>query len=145
MPFVSSITTILLIVNFLAAPDTETGSLTVEIPEIKEQKGNIAILLFSSEEGFPNDYEKAVFSKSFDEYSNSISHTFEGVPFGTYAITIAQDRNNNGKIDRGRIVPKPKEPIGMSNMTKMDRPNFSSAAIDFNEDGMSVTIQFLNQ
>jgi len=145
MPFVSSITTILLIVNFLTLPETETGSLTVEIPEIKEQKGNIAILLFSSEEGFPNDYEKAAFSKAFDEYSNSISHTFEGIPFGTYAITIAQDRNNNGKIDRGRIVPKPKEPIGMSNMTKMGRPNFSSASIDFNEDGMSVTIQFLNQ
>ncbi len=125
--------------------DPEVGNLIVEIPEIKEQKGKIIILIFSSEDGFPNDFEKAVAKIGFDNYSASITHTFEQLPFGIYALVIAQDRNNNGKIDRGKIIPKPKEPIGMSNLIELTPPSFKHSMFHFNEDGMKITVPFMNQ
>ncbi|MCG8374707.1 MAG: DUF2141 domain-containing protein [Balneolales bacterium] len=124
---------------------SDTGNLTIEIPDITEQKGTITIAIFDSEDGFPSETDKAIFKKSFTEYSESIIYTFENVPYGQYAVVVMQDRNDNGKIDRRRIIPMPKEPIGVSNMSKMARPDFSSSTIDFNEDGMEISISFLNQ
>lgn len=132
------------LLNF-SSERVESGDLSIEIPEIKEQKGSIYIIVYNSEDGFPNDAEKAVYKKSIEEYSGSITHTFEDIPFGEYAILVMQDKNNNGKMDRKRFPPKPKEPMGMSNMTKMGRPSYSDALVNFNEDGMVVSIQLLNQ
>ncbi|GAB5407751.1 MAG: DUF2141 domain-containing protein [Balneolaceae bacterium] len=125
--------------------ERETGDLKIEIPEIKNQKGLIYIVVYNSEEGFPNDAEKAVYKKRIEEYSNSIIHTFEDIPYGKYAIVIMQDKNGNGKMDRKKFPPRPKEPIGISNMNKLGKPNYSNALVDFNENGMVVSIKLMNQ
>ena len=145
MSFFSIFAVITLLIGSINNAELESGNLVVEIPNIKEQQGKIIILLFSSKEGFPDDLEKAAAKAVFDEYSSSITYLFEGLSFGTYAIVIAQDKNNNGKIDRARITSKPKEPIGMSNVVKLSRPNFTYSKFDFDEDGMKVTVNFLNQ
>ncbi|MEO1021871.1 MAG: DUF2141 domain-containing protein [Bacteroidota bacterium] len=141
--------TILLIVSLYATSalplNVDTGSLTIEIPEIKKQEGPITIALFSNDEGFPSDPLKADFSIKIEDYGTSLTHTFENVPFGSYAAMIMQDRNDNGKVDRRRIPPIPKEPIGMSNMTKMARPKFDKSTFEFKEDGMVLTVPFINQ
>ncbi len=135
---------ILSLLNF-SSQQTETGNLIIEIPEIKEQQGTIMILVFNSEDGFPEDENKALYTQKFDEYSDSITHTFENVSFGEYAIVVVQDKNGNGEIDRRRFPPLPKEPVGFSNMEKLGKPNFSKALISFNEDGMMIQVPFLNQ
>lgn len=129
----------------LSNSESETGNLNIKIPEIKDQKGLIYIIVYNSDEGFPNDAKKAVYKKSIEEYSDSITHTFEDIPYGKYAIVIMQDKNGNGKMDRKKFPPRPKEPIGVSNMSKLGKPNYSKALIHFNEDGMEVTINLMNQ
>ena len=47
---------------------------------------------------------------------------------GNYAVNILHDENNNGKIDKGLILPK--EGIGFSNYSSIgltNRPNFKKA------------------
>ena len=50
-----------------------------------------------------------------EEYE--IVTTFDDIPAGTYAITIFQDLNENGDLDKN-FFGNPKEPYGFSNGAK---------------------------
>lgn len=123
----------------------EFGSLSIEISEIKKQKGDIIILLYSSSDGFPREHEKADFKVKIEKFNKNFSHTFKQVPFGTYAVIVFQDKNENGKMDTKRIIPMPKEPLGISNMKSLGKPNFEKASFSFKEDGAVFVIELLNQ
>ena len=43
---------------------------------------------------------------------------FKDLPYGEYAISVYQDKNDNGKLDTG-LFGIPKEPFGFSNDPKM--------------------------
>lgn len=133
------------ILIIFSAHSQEMGSLIIEIPEIKEQKGSLIILMYSSEEGFPRDHEKADFKARIDDFGEAVSHTFENVPFGTYAVLIMQDKNRNGKMDTKRLIPKPKEPIGMSNIESLSRPDFDKSSFEFDKESMNLVVTLMNQ
>lgn len=128
----------------VASNAQEKGSLTIKIPEIKKQKGSIVILLYNSPDGFPRDHEKAAFKYKYSEFDKSLEHTFTEVPYGTYSALVFHDVNDNGKMDRRRLVPMPKEPIGISMTDKLSRPDFEKASFQFNTSQQEITINFLN-
>ncbi|MGB5437669.1 MAG: DUF2141 domain-containing protein, partial [Maribacter sp.] len=56
-------------------------------------------------------------------------------PKGRYAINVLHDENEDGKIDKGLILPT--EGIGFSNYTNIglsNRPNFSKASFELHSD-----------
>jgi uncharacterized protein (DUF2141 family) len=53
------------------------------------------------------------------------------IPYGTYAISIYQDVNKNGELDRN-FIGIPKEPIAFgNNYEPLGSPKFESASIVF--------------
>ena len=72
----------------------------------------------------------------------SMRFTFENVPPGTYAVSVMQDLNANGRMDF-EASGMPKEPYGMSNneMT-MGPPTFASAAFEVGTEAMELHIRF---
>ncbi|MFV1885233.1 MAG: DUF2141 domain-containing protein [Balneola sp.] len=122
------------------------GNVTVRISDIKDQgKGEIILMLFSSEDGFPMDSEKAIFKATITQFGESLQHTFNGIPFGTYALAAFQDKNRNGKVDTRKVIPMPKEPVAALNVTKRGRPEFKNSTFEVRADSTTLTLTFLNQ
>ncbi len=114
----------------------EMYSITVEVHELRNSKGEIQFALYNKEGSIPDkDYSK-IFKKLTGEIiENSSSVTFANVPEGTYAVNILHDEDKNGKIDKGLILPK--EGIGFSNYQSIGlthRPNFSKASFVLKSD-----------
>jgi uncharacterized protein (DUF2141 family) len=51
---------------------------------------------------------------------------------GAYAFVAYYDRNGDGKLNRGRVLGKPKEPFAFSNgvRPKLRKPRFEEAKVD---------------
>ena len=57
--------------------------------------------------------------------------TFHDLPIGQYAVSVYQDRNNNGRLDTG-LFGIPIEKYGFSNGGR--RPNFRDCLLNFDGD-----------
>ena len=125
----------------LNAQSNETRKLvklTVEVEGELPLKGSLLLTLFDSEATW---LEKEVKAMSIDVASTK-DYVFEieGLPAGTYAISIIHDENNNGELDMGMMGPE--EGYGFSNNARgMFGPApFDEAAMEVSED-TKTTIQ----
>ena len=124
----------------------QSGSVTVQLNEIKEKyigQGTLTFLLFSSADGFPAEPEKAAFKFSTADFGTSKRHTFENVPYGNYAVSVYLDKNNNGTVDRN-MIGIPKEPVGASNLTRMGKPTYKKCMLILDTPSKKVQIKFIN-
>ena len=116
----------------------EKGIITVRVTNIKSIKGELYVALYNSEESFMNP-EEAVQKIIVPLTEAELSFTFEDVEAGIYAISLFQDKNDNGKLD---THPNgiPLERYGFSNNAKgkFGPPSFTEAS--FSVDGELILI-----
>ena len=106
----------------------QNNSLTVNITGINSIKGNVYVYLYTSEDGFPIEISKASGFKKNKVTKNSMSVYFKNLESGTYAVSVYQDIDTNGKINQN-FLGIPKEPVGVSNNAKgfMGPPKYEDA------------------
>ena len=113
----------------------DNSSLTVEIENLRNSKGVVQIALYNKDGSIPDEHYKNYFKmEKVNIINGKAEGTFSHLPKGNYAVNILHDENNNGKIDKGFILPK--EGIGFSNFTSIgltNRPNFKKASFEFNQ------------
>ena len=102
--------------------------------------------LYNKEGSIPDeDFKKCYKILKANIVNGSSTITFHGITSGKYAVNILHDENNNGKIDKGFLLPK--EGIGFSNFQTIglsNRPSFLKASFDFNSDKIiKVTIVYM--
>jgi uncharacterized protein (DUF2141 family) len=114
-------------VTFATAKSYGQQALDIKITNIKKNSGKIVVEIYNSKTGWlKTPYKKLVLPTDKDVQIASFS-----VPYGTYAITIYQDLNNNSESDMN-FLSIPKEPIGFGNNYKpFGEPKFESCAIEF--------------
>lgn len=117
------------------AKEQNTFTLTVEIENLRNSKGEVQFTLYNTDGSIPDEHYKNYFKidKSRIE-SGKAEITFSNLPKGIYAVNILHDENKNGKIDKGFILPK--EGIGFSNYSSIgltNRPNFKKASFELNQ------------
>ena len=117
------------------AKEQNTFTLTVEIENLRNSKGEVQFTLYNTDGSIPDEHYKNYFKidKSRIE-SGKAEITFSNLPKGIYAVNILHDENKNGKIDKGFILPK--EGIGFSNYSSIgltNRPNFKRASFELNQ------------
>ncbi|MEQ8812808.1 MAG: DUF2141 domain-containing protein [Imperialibacter sp.] len=107
-----------------------SGTLTVEIKGIKNVKGDIRVALYDLKENFLTD--RLYKGKVEKVNGESVRVQFTNLPFGSYAISVFHDENENGKLDTG-LFGIPKEPYGFGNdsMGILGPPDFEEALVDF--------------
>ncbi|MEQ8414912.1 MAG: DUF2141 domain-containing protein [Imperialibacter sp.] len=107
-----------------------SGTLTVEIKGIKNVKGDIRVALYDLKENFLTDrlYKGRVEKVN----GESVRVQFTNLPFGSYAVSVFHDENENGKLDTG-LFGIPKEPYGFGNdsMGVLGPPDFEEASVTF--------------
>jgi len=109
--------------TFITLAPLLAGNLTVEVTNIKNKNGKVAIGLYNKDDNTfanPTKYYKAIF---IEIDSKKVVYTFENIQNGTYAVSVMHDENENGKLDKN-ILGIPKEGYGFSNNVK---PAFRSA------------------
>ena len=103
------------------------ASLTVKVsnPETLEKKGQLVVLVFNNDDGFP--FEKEL-RKEKQDIGSLTSFNFSNLPPGEYAVMAYHDKNENGKLDRNWIG-MPREKVSLSNrkLGEKGRPRFKKA------------------
>jgi len=137
---------LLLIITSFSNQAEKTFSLTVNVEKLRNSEGIVQFALYNKEGSIPDeDFKKCYKIVKANIVNGSSTVTFHGVPSGKYAVNILHDENNNGKIDKGFILPK--EGIGFSNFKTIglsNKPSFLKASFDFNSDKIiKVTIVYM--
>ena len=120
----------------------ENGELTVSVTDLKNNAGQIGILLFDQKGGFPDSRDKAVRQILLPIEGSEMQHTFADLPFGVYAVTVMHDENGNKKLDKN-IFGIPTEGNGVSNniRNRMGPPKFKQAVFKMDRPSYSIGIK----
>ncbi len=114
----------------------DSYSLTVEVENLRNEKGIVQFALYNKDGTFPDEHYKKYYKIGKSEIMNGVAtYTFSGLPAGMYAVNILHDENENRKIDRGLLFPK--EGIGFSNYQSIglrNKPNFRKASFELKGD-----------
>jgi uncharacterized protein (DUF2141 family) len=104
-----------------------TATLTVYVEGVNKQGGNVAVMVFRSANGWPEDNDAAYRAVVVPAHPGTMVVRV-ALPPGEYAIAVGHDVNLNKKVDRNWLG-KPTEQWGMSNNPhpKFRTPDFSKA------------------
>jgi uncharacterized protein (DUF2141 family) len=121
--------------------DVPTGDLIIVVRELKSTEGQVGILVFNKEDGFPAEREMAVRDVLLPIKNGVIQHTFSGLPFGEYAVAVMHDENKNNELDTN-FFGVPKEGNGVSNnvVNPLGPPKFQKAVFSLNQKSHAIEI-----
>jgi uncharacterized protein (DUF2141 family) len=119
----------------------ENYSLTIEIDGFESDDGKAMIAVFNSKDGYPVKPEKA-YKKLISEIKNGkVTLVINGLPAGTYAVSVLHDENDNGKMDTN-FLGIPSENFGASNDAKgfMGPPSFEDSKFELQTNNKKIKI-----
>jgi uncharacterized protein (DUF2141 family) len=128
--------TLLLFFGFMSMSLLYAQKLTVRVNGIKTVSGDLMVGIFNSESSFPDVYYKGIKT----EITNTVMTViFSDLPKGKYAISVYQDLNKNGHLDKN-IFGIPKEKYGFSN--KDNALSYKKSLFNFDGDlTISITLK----
>ncbi|MEM8524140.1 MAG: DUF2141 domain-containing protein [Bacteroidota bacterium] len=124
----------LFLLSIFSWKNEATQPLLLEVENIEVAKGHIWFGVYDSEQSFLNE-EKAVaiFGEAVKK-EGTLQIKFDQIPFGTYAIAVFHDVNNNGTLDQ-TFVGIPKEPFAFSQTlrSKWRAPEYEEMKFSFRQ------------
>jgi uncharacterized protein (DUF2141 family) len=131
--FVLSVVALILL--SFTTPNANTIDLTIEVHQLRNNKGVVQFALYNKDGSIPDEeFDKHHKIAKTTIKGSSAQFVFKSLPKGTYAVNILHDENENGEIDKGFLLPK--EGVGFSNFSKIglgNKPTFSKASFEANE------------
>ncbi len=119
-----------------------TGTILVEMDGFRNDQGVAWALLFSSSEGFPDDFSKAQLNVQTGIRDGRAEISFSDVPLGFYAISVLHDENSDNRMDTSAFG-LPKEGFGFSNgvSSRFGPPDFKESRILLLIDKLQVPVK----
>ena len=125
------------------APAGKGYTLTVVVEGVNQEAGNIGVLVFQNDKGWPEDRLAAYRDVVVKAHPGTMNVTVSDLPAGDYAIAVAHDSNMNRKLDKN-FIGKPKEQWGLSGNPHavLKAPPFSKCKFTLNKDmELHITMQ----
>lgn len=120
----------------------QTQELRVKVSGIRSAKGKIILNVFKDEAGY--EKQQSFTTLNFDKKAlkNGVLNVNGSVATGTYGITLIDDENANGKLEKN-FVGIPREGFGFSNffMTKMKKPTFNEFKFEIKPGSTEIEIK----
>lgn len=132
------ITLFIFITAIMLASDSfgQQPSLEIKISNVRMNDGNIVVAIFKEK----SNWLKTPFREKQLSASDGTKTASFQVPYGKYAISVYQDVNENGELDR-TFIGIPKEPIAFGNDHKpFGKPKFKSALIEHKSSSKTVEV-----
>jgi len=103
---------------------------TVQVTGLRNDKGKVGCLAWSSETGFPSDNKQASAGAMVSISGQQARCHFPQLSPGTYAISVMHDENGDGKLNTN-MVGIPTEGYGFSNGARgtFGPPDFKAAVV----------------
>ena len=119
----------------------DKGTLIIKFTGIRNSNGSIAIGINRTKEGWPRKADIELGWKKKDIINGVFIAKIADFPYGTYAISVLDDENNNVEMDMTLGIPK--EGYGFSNNppTKLSAPKFDACSFSFERPDMEVVIK----
>ena len=125
-----------LLLGLLTLAPKPQAKLIINIQNVQPGKGQIVVELYDSEASW---LDKPLQNMRFPAEQSQQQAAFS-LPYGAYAISIYQDVNENGELDRN-FIGIPKEPVGFGNNHKpLGEPKFKAARVTFSASAKSPAI-----
>jgi len=108
---------LLLFLNFSLAAQNSTNhtyTLTIVVAGMDSDVGNLGVLVFNNERGWPEDRTAAYKDISVPAQQGTQTLEIPDLPPGNYAVALIHDVNQNHKLEKNWIG-QPKEQWGLSN------------------------------
>ena len=141
---------LLLFLPFFSLADTPTvvqedlpsGDLLITVKDLKSIDGQVGILIFNTEKGFPSDRKEAVRDILLPIEQGYLQYTFSNLPYGEYAVSVMHDENENNELDVN-FFGVPKEGNGVSNnvVNKLGPPKYKKAVFSLDQKSHAIEIQ----
>lgn len=116
---------------------------TVTVTNIPGVKGNLLVGLYDSEKSFTDNPlpGSPVIPITSEE---DIRVILKDVKPGTYAVSVIQDLNENGKLDKN-FIGIPKEPLAFSVIKEIPRgkPKFDQCSFEVEGENLEITISLV--
>ncbi|SFH90751.1 DUF2141 domain-containing protein [Halpernia frigidisoli] len=129
----------------LTSTGTSTGKhdLEIDIANIKNTKGTVAVGIYNSEHGFLTK-GKEFKTKTIKVSGSTVHCEFTDLPDGKYAVAVFHDENSDKKFNTN-MLGLPKEAYGFSNNFKpvISKPKFSDTEFTLNSD-KKITIKLIH-
>ena len=99
-----------------AADGPSNCTLRIHVDGLRNSKGNLGSVLYTSPDGWPDDSSKAfrVGPAPIAPGQRQATAIWENLPPGDYAIAAIHDENSNAKLDKN-LIGIPKEGFGFAN------------------------------
>jgi uncharacterized protein (DUF2141 family) len=120
-----------------SSPSADSASgIRVVVKGLRTNDGRVDCGLFKGPDGFPRVRAKAFRTMTVQKHQQVGVCDFTGVPAGTYAATVLDDTNMNGKMDFN-FIGLPTKGYGFSNDAKatLSPPSFSAASFSYSGEG----------
>jgi uncharacterized protein (DUF2141 family) len=116
-------------------------SVTVEVSQLRNQRGRLAIGLYDSAAAFPHS-KKPRGAALVRANQQPLRVTFSGLKPGSYAVAVLHDENQNNEMDFN-FLGMPLEGYGFSNDASglFGPPSFEAAAIKLQGKSMRAPIK----
>ena len=124
-------------------PANVEGTLTVDISNIQNDKGQIGCSLYSKEDGFPTKPGKADATMFVKSKAGKATCEFKGVKPGKYAVSVMHDEDKDGEL-KTSMVGRPKEWWGVSNNVPPERfgpPKYEAATFSYTGDAKTIKVK----
>jgi uncharacterized protein (DUF2141 family) len=131
--------------SLAAPPDGDkVGTLVVEVTGLRSDKGSAGIEIYATEDGFPGHLDKAKISVWRPIKDGAASAEFKDLPYGTYAVAVCHDENDNKNCDKN-FFGIPTEGYATSNAAHRANmiPKFDKAKFQLNAPTMKSVISDL--
>jgi len=109
---------------------------------LRDDRGRVGCSVFNGPDGFPREKAKQFRGMWVPKHDRSAVCDFVAVPAATYAVTVLDDSNMDGKMDFN-FIGLPTKGYGFSNGAKatLSPPSFQAASFSYNaESRLTVTI-----
>ena len=122
--------------------DQERGKIIVEVDNFEHDQGFAFVSLCKPGDIFPPAEKQKPFARKIVKIENKKAIIiFEDIPFGTYAVGVFHDKNNNRRLDRN-ILGMPVEFYGFSNNARgiIGPPSFQEAEFELQKAILTIAI-----
>ncbi len=131
----------LILLLLVSSKPVQRGTLAIQFGQLKKVEGTLRVVVFKAKEHFKTD-ENFVVAKRIAVKHSTPRLLLNDLPFGSYAIKVHHDVNNNDKMDTN-FIGIPKEPYGFSNDARgtFGPPSYEDCLFEFTEDQQTISIQ----
>lgn len=114
--------------------------LTVKVSKVKELRGFMMIAVYDSADKFLT--KELVVGAKVEVANEIVTHKFEDLPYGNYAISVYHDVDSDGSLATN-FMGIPKEPYGFSNdgVNMLGVPSFKKSVFAYDEPRQEINIE----